>query len=112
MGIDFQIKKIAKNDVNFVFQIWDTAGQERFKSLITSYIRGSDIICVVYDITCFLFYDDIGKLSLFLFCIFYFSQFFCLQFIGLIYLSFGHNNLKNQIVIFLYHFCDCLYVFN
>jgi GTPase SAR1 family protein len=32
-------------------QIWDSAGQEKYKSLILSYIRGSSIIFVVYDIT-------------------------------------------------------------
>lgn len=32
-------------------QIWDTAGQERFKTITSSYYRGSDGIFVVYDIT-------------------------------------------------------------
>ncbi|KAK2083352.1 hypothetical protein P7K49_038590 [Saguinus oedipus] len=32
-------------------QLWDTAGQERFHSLIPSYIRGSTIAVVVYDVT-------------------------------------------------------------
>ena len=32
-------------------QIWDSAGQEKYKSLIPSYIRGSSIIYVVYDIS-------------------------------------------------------------
>lgn len=30
---------------------WDTAGQERFKTITSSYYRGSDGIFVVYDIT-------------------------------------------------------------
>jgi small GTP-binding protein len=32
-------------------QIWDSAGQERFRSLTSSYFRGADAICLVYDIT-------------------------------------------------------------
>ncbi|MES1918668.1 hypothetical protein MHBO_000603, partial [Bonamia ostreae] len=51
MGIDFQIKKVQKEDYTFLLQIWDTAGQERFKSLVSSYIRGSNIIAIVYDVT-------------------------------------------------------------
>lgn len=31
--------------------IWDTAGQERFKSLTTSYYRGSQGIIIVFDLT-------------------------------------------------------------
>ena len=31
--------------------LWDTAGQEKFKSLIPSYIKDSQAIVVVYDIT-------------------------------------------------------------
>ncbi|XP_037585357.1 ras-related protein Rab-41 [Cebus imitator] len=32
-------------------QLWDTAGQERFHSLIPSYVHGSTIAVVVYDVT-------------------------------------------------------------
>ena len=31
--------------------LWDTAGQEKFKSLIPSYIKDSQTVVVVYDIT-------------------------------------------------------------
>jgi len=32
--------------------IWDTAGQEKFRSLTSSYYRGTQGIILVYDITC------------------------------------------------------------
>ena len=32
-------------------QIWDSAGQERYKALIPSYVRGSSIIFIIYDIS-------------------------------------------------------------
>ena len=31
--------------------LWDTAGQEKFKSLIPSYIKDSQTIVIMYDIT-------------------------------------------------------------
>lgn len=37
-----------KND-RIVFDIWDTAGQERFRSIISLYMRNSDIIIFTYD---------------------------------------------------------------
>lgn len=32
-------------------QMWDTAGQEKFKSILTSYYKGTHGILLVYDIT-------------------------------------------------------------
>ena len=41
--------------------LWDTAGQEKFKSLIPSYIKDSQAIVVVYDITSRESYESVEK---------------------------------------------------
>ena len=51
IGIDFFSTTILTNDKDFYITIWDTAGAERFHSLMHSYVRDSDIIMIVYDIT-------------------------------------------------------------
>ena len=51
VGIDFLTKPIQVQDHTVNLQIWDTAGQERFRSLVPSYIRGSDIAVIVYDVS-------------------------------------------------------------
>jgi Ras-related protein Rab-1A len=51
IGIDFKIKTITVDRMVVKLQIWDTAGQERFRSLGTSYFRGSHGVFIVTDIT-------------------------------------------------------------
>ena len=51
IGVDFSSKSLKFKDKIIKLQIWDTAGQEKYKSLIPSYIRGSNMIFIVYDIT-------------------------------------------------------------
>ena len=51
IGIDFQIKNVVFNNKNIRLQIWDTAGQERYKSITSSYYKGSHGCFIVYDIT-------------------------------------------------------------
>jgi len=51
IGVDFKIKTILVDGKTVKLQIWDTAGQERFKTITSSYYRGSDGIFIVYDIT-------------------------------------------------------------
>lgn len=41
--------------------LWDTAGQEKFKSLIPSYIKDSQAIVVVYDITSRESFESVEK---------------------------------------------------
>lgn len=53
VGVDLRIKVLE----NFVvgkrikLTIWDTAGQERFRSLTSSYYRGTQGVILVYDVT-------------------------------------------------------------
>eukprot|EP01083_Nonionella_stella_P042147 114037_1 len=51
IGVDFKIKTIFIEDNAVKLQIWDTTGQERFRSITTSYYKGSNIFLVVFDIT-------------------------------------------------------------
>lgn len=51
IGIDFITQKMYIEDRVITLNLWDTAGQEKFKSLIPSYIKDSQAIVVVYDIT-------------------------------------------------------------
>ncbi|KAK8791287.1 hypothetical protein WA171_002234, partial [Blastocystis sp. BT1] len=51
IGIDFKIKTVNVCGKTVKLQIWDTAGQERFRTITTSYVRGSEGILLVYDVT-------------------------------------------------------------
>ena len=49
IGIDYKTKCIEMGGVDVKALVWDTAGQERFREITTSYFRGADMICVVYN---------------------------------------------------------------
>ena len=42
-------------------QIWDTAGQERYRSITTSYYKGSHGCFIVYDITNEESFENVDK---------------------------------------------------
>ncbi len=59
IGIDFKTRTLLINNKIIKLQIWDTAGQERFRTITTTYYRGSNAIFLVYDITSKDSFDNI-----------------------------------------------------
>ena len=55
IGIDYSNKVIKYKDKMFKTQIWDTAGQEKYRSLINSYIRGANLVYILFDLTSKIF---------------------------------------------------------
>jgi len=51
IGVDFKIKLVEYNGKKINLTIWDTAGQEKFRSLTSSYYRGTQGIILVYDVS-------------------------------------------------------------
>lgn len=51
VGVDFKIKIVNVDGFKSKLQIWDSAGPERFRSISSSYIRGSHGVIIVCDIT-------------------------------------------------------------
>jgi small GTP-binding protein len=51
IGADYKIKDLDIDGGRVRLQVWDTAGQERFRTITSSFYRGSHGIMVVYDVT-------------------------------------------------------------
>jgi len=51
VGVELGTKFLKLKDMGAKLQIWDTAGQERYKSITSSYYKGSHGCFIVYDIT-------------------------------------------------------------
>ena len=51
IGVDFKIKMMDFQGQRINLTIWDTAGQEKFRSLTSSYYRGTNGVILVYDVS-------------------------------------------------------------
>jgi small GTP-binding protein len=52
IGVDYKNKILTLGENNLIkLQIWDTAGQDRFRCITKNYLRGSNGIMLIYDIT-------------------------------------------------------------
>ena len=51
IGSQYTRKEMIINDEKYIIQMWDTAGQEKYRSINKIYIKGSNIVIFVYDVT-------------------------------------------------------------
>jgi Ras-related protein Rab-18 len=51
IGMDYDVKMMDIESKRVQVTIWDTSGQEKFRSLSSSYYRGTEGIILVYDVT-------------------------------------------------------------
>ncbi|XP_069897754.1 ras-related protein Rab-7b [Dipodomys merriami] len=51
LGASILSKTITLNDTTLKLQIWDTGGQERFRSMVSTFYKGSDGCILAFDVT-------------------------------------------------------------
>jgi small GTP-binding protein len=61
VGVEFRTGVMEIDGRVVKIQIWDTAGQERYRSLITSYYRGTACAFIVYDVTYSLSFSSVMR---------------------------------------------------
>jgi small GTP-binding protein len=61
VGVEFGSKILNIYDINVKVQIWDTAGQERYRSVTSSYYKGSKGVLIVYDITNYSSFESVDR---------------------------------------------------
>ena len=61
VGVEFGSKKLTIKGTKIKCQIWDTAGEERYRSITSTYYKGSKGCFLVYDITSESSFENIDK---------------------------------------------------
>lgn len=61
IGVDFKIRTIEVGGERVKLQIWDTAGQERFRTITSTYYRGTNGIILVFDVTTEVTFVNVKK---------------------------------------------------
>ena len=50
LGSTFYTKEILKENINYKLNIWDTTGQEKYHSITNLFLKGAQIVILVYSI--------------------------------------------------------------
>ena len=61
VGVEFGSKILKIYGINIKVQIWDTAGQERYRSVTSSYYKGSKGVLIVYDISNYNSFESVDR---------------------------------------------------
>ena len=61
IGVEFGSKEMEVKGIKTKLQVWDTAGQERYRSITTSYYKGSKGCFIVYDISNEKSFENVEK---------------------------------------------------
>ena len=51
VGIGYSLCKLIVEEKTIMLNIWDTASQEKYAPLIPFYVRGADLVLLVYDLS-------------------------------------------------------------
>ena len=51
IGVEFKLKDIYVNNYCARLKIWDTCGQEKFRSITRQYLKNSNGVFIVFDLT-------------------------------------------------------------
>ncbi len=49
IGIDFTVRTVSLDEIQYKLQVWDTSGQERFRTITRAYYRGALGLVIFYD---------------------------------------------------------------
>ena len=60
LGSSFATKEVKKNKINYRLKIWDTTGQEKYHSLTSLFVKGSNIVILVYSIDSFSSFENLN----------------------------------------------------
>lgn len=61
IGVDFFMKTVNVDGNVVKLQIWDTAGMEKYRSISSSYYRGSHSALVIFDLTAKSTFENVTK---------------------------------------------------
>ena len=59
VGIDYWLKNVINNGVNYKLQLIDSSGQERYQKTLPNYMKKSYFLIIVFDMTCKNSFDNI-----------------------------------------------------